>query len=138
MWNLRRLLLTGALVLAGLIAWRWAGPVRVQFVATVADLPFDAEVIPPVVWAQPGEMISVTYRIRNNDLAPLEAYGKLILEPSGAKEQVEVFLTQCSGLNTFQNSVSSDYLVMVRVAPAGWFGASQITLRHEFARVVTR
>ena len=127
-----------ALSVAGLAAWRWAGPVRLQFTASLADLPFEAEVLPPVVWAQPGEVVSVTYRIRNTDLTPLEAYGKLILEPSGAKEQVEIFLTQCSGLNTFQNSVTSDYLVMVRVAPAGWLGASMITLRHEFTRVVTR
>jgi hypothetical protein len=137
---MKKLIWIGVLVLglAGLLAWRWVGPVRVQFVATLADLPFEAEVIPAVVWAQPGEVVSVTYRIRNNDLTPLEAYGKHILEPTGAKDQVEVFLTQCSGLNTFQNSVTSDYLVMVRVASAGWFGASQITLRHEFTRVVTR
>ena len=83
-------------------------------------------------------MISVTFRIRNNDIMPLEAYGRLFVEPASANDQVRVYITQCGGLNAFQNSYASDYLVLFRVQPAGLTGQQQITLHHTFTRVVDR
>jgi hypothetical protein len=41
-------------------------------------------------------------------------------------------MTQCGGVNTFQNEQPRDYYVTFRVQAAGLTGASQITLRHRF------
>ncbi len=127
----------GVLVV-GLGFWRFFGPVRVAIASDINDLPFTVEAIPPTVWARPGEMVHVQYRIRNNDLSPLEARADIHILPTGAQGQIEVFLSQCSGLNTFQNSVTSDYDVYFRVQPAGALGGSFLTLKHVFTRANTR
>lgn len=128
-------LLTLALLAAGAwLAWRFTAPVQVLFAADIGDLPFEVEVIPPVVMAQPGEVISITYRIRNNNLTPVSAYGQLTVSPRAAQTQLEVFLTQCGGLNTYQSNHVDDYDVVFRVAPAGLRGTSQIVIYHVFTR----
>jgi hypothetical protein len=127
----------GALVI-GLVLWRLFGPVRVAIASDISDLPFTVEAIPPTVWARPGEMVHVQYRIRNNDLTPLEASAVIKVLPAGSAGQMEVFLSQCSGLNTFQNSVTSDYDVYFRVQAAGAVGSSWLTLKHVFTRVNAR
>lgn len=128
-------LLALAMLAAGAwVAWRYTAPVQVSFVADIGDLPFTVEVIPPVVLARPGEVISITYRIRNNNLTPISAYGRLTLAPDAAETQMYVFITQCGGLNTFQNNYVDDYDVVFRVEPAGLFGTSQIVVNHIFTR----
>ena len=105
-----------------------------ELAITAHDLPFVVEMIPPVVAARPGEVISVTYRIRNTDLTPVEAFGRVEVEPASARGQIQVFLTQCSGLNAFQKNQVADYQVLFRVKPAGLAGASRLVLRHVFTR----
>lgn len=128
------------LVLAGgLIYWRLAGPVLVILQVDLdPTLPFEVQIMPNIIWARPGEVVSAVYRIRNNDIIPLEAFGRLKLEPPNAKDQVQVFLTQCSGLNAFQNSYPQDYNVVFRVQAAGLTGNSIIFVQHEFKRAVDR
>ncbi len=138
--------LIGLLVAAGLIAvaggvviWRYTAPIEIRIEAEIHDnLPFVAETIPPVVWARPGEMVRVIYRIHNQDLRPLEAFGRYEISPASATDQIKVFLTQCSGLNTFQNGFPSDYEVLFRVQPAGLTGATQLALRHVFDQATPR
>lgn len=134
--------LVSGLVAVGLglwLAWRFWGPVEVDVASAIeGDLPFVVETFPAVVWAQPGQTISVTYRIYNQNPIPLEAYGTVSIGPSYAKDQIQIFLTQCSGLNTFQNSVAENYEVWFRVEPAGLFGASRIVLLHTFTRASLR
>lgn len=122
------------IVAAGWLAWRFLAPVEVHLTSNVNDLPFEVQVIPPVVQAHPGEMVNVVYRIHNKNLTPLEAFGKIQIEPSDAADQIKIYLTQCGGLNTFQNSVSADYQVYFRVQPAGLTGAQAITVDHIFTR----
>jgi hypothetical protein len=116
------------------IVWRYTAPVEVHLAADVTDLPFEVETIPPVVVARPGEVIPVVYRIRNADILPLAAFGEVLIEPGTSTDQIEIFLTQCGGLNTFQNGFPEDYEVLFRVQPAGLFGSSQLTLWHVFTR----
>lgn len=116
------------------IVWRYTAPVEVRLAANVSDLPFEVETIPPVVVARPGEMIPVVYRIRNADILPLAAFGEVLIEPGTSTDQIEIFLTQCGGLNTFQNGFPEDYEVLFRVQPAGLFGSPQLTLWHVFTR----
>ena len=123
-----------AVVLGGWVVWRYTAPVQVRLASSVQDLPFDVETIPPVVEARPGEMVTVVYRIRNNDLEPLEAYGSIQIEPPSAGQQIRVFLSQCGGLNTYEHSYTQDYQVFFRVQPAGLTGVQEITLRHNFTR----
>jgi cytochrome c oxidase assembly protein Cox11 len=123
-----------AAALGAFLFWRYTAPVEVRLYYSVNDLPFDVQTIPPVVYARPGEMVSVVYRIRNNDIEPLEAFGRIEVEPHSAAGQIQVFLTQCGGLNTYQHSYPQDYLVFFRVQPAGVTGARQITLQHTFTR----
>lgn len=126
-------------VLGAVLYWRFTGSIEVRIAAVLHDdLPFDAETIPPVVWAKPGEMVKVIYRIRNRDVRPLEAFGRYEISPAAATDQIQVFLTQCGGLNTFQKSVPSDYEVLFRVRPAGLFGSSQLTLLHVFDKATPR
>jgi hypothetical protein len=139
----RRALPVGLMVLAvtllgGGVYWRFNGPVLVNVASTVKDLPFEVEVTPAWVWVRPGDMIEVIYRVRNNDILPTEVFGRVDIEPGPASDQVQVFLTQCSGLNTIENKAPQDYLVLFRVKPAGWLGYQYLTLRHTFVRVVTR
>lgn len=123
-----------AVVAAVWLFWRYTGPVEVRLAGEVNDLPFEVETIPPVVQARPGEVVKVIYRIRNADIAPLAAYGVVEIEPGSASDQIEIFLTQCGGLNTFQNGYPEDYEVIFRVQPAGLSGASRVTLWHVFTR----
>jgi cytochrome c oxidase assembly protein Cox11 len=127
-----------AVGLGAWLVWRFTGPVQVTLAATLVDVPFEVQIIPEAVWAQPGEVISVTYRIRNTALSPLEALGRLDIEPASAGDQVKIYLTQCSGLNAYQASVPIDYNVVFRVQPAGWFGQQALTIRHTFTRANTR
>ena len=122
------------LIAAGWIVWRYAAPIEVRLAADVNDLPFEVELIPAVVTARPGEVISVVYRIRNADILPLAAFGEVLIEPRRSTDQIEIFLTQCGGLNTFQNGFAEDYEVLFRVQPAGLFGSQQLTLWHVFSR----
>jgi hypothetical protein len=82
--------------------------------------------------ARPGEMVKVTYRIQNNDLTPVSAYGAITVEPGSAADQMQVFLSQCGGINTYQNTGPDDYGVMLRVQPAGLSGSSRLVLKHTF------
>ena len=134
--KLWRWIVVGAVALGlaalGWVYWRYTAPVEVRVDSTVADLPFEVETIPPVVQARPGEVIKVLYRIRNTDLMPIAAFGRVEIEPLGADGQIQIFLTKCGGLNTFQNGYAEDYEVIFRVQPAGLTGASRLTLQHIF------
>jgi hypothetical protein len=138
----RHWLLTATLVvcvtLGGWVWWRFTGPVQVSLAADYGDLPFTVEMRPPQLTVQPGQIVSATFRIRNNDLSPLEAFGAVEVKPWYAKDQVQIFVTQCGGLNAFQHSAADDYLVLFRVAPAGFFGSQNITLQHNFVRANLR
>lgn len=116
----------------GWLIWRFTSPVQVDIASTIIGLPFDIETVPATVSAQPGEMVRVLYRVRNNSLTGLEAYATITIEPDGATDQLEVFVSQCTGLNTFQNSYIEEYEVMFRVEPAGLFGNQHLVLRHTF------
>jgi cytochrome c oxidase assembly protein Cox11 len=116
----------------GLIAYRYLAPVRVDIVGEAAGVPFTIETIPHTVQARPGEMVKVVYRIQNNDRMPVAAYGAITIGPAKAQDQIEVFLSQCGGINTYQNSSADDYNVMFRVQPAGLGGSSHLVLKHTF------
>jgi cytochrome c oxidase assembly protein Cox11 len=136
-WRLRALVLAAVAVtvIASVwVVWRFYGPVEVRIVGQAANVPFTIETIPSVVYARPGEVVSVIYRIRNTQLMPVTAIGRIEVSPQGAADQMQIFLTQCAGVNTFQAAYSQDYQVMFRVAPAGLSGAQQISLYHIFTR----
>ena len=116
----------------GLVAYRYLAPVQVDIVGEADGVPFTIETIPHTVMAQPGEMVQVVYRIQNNELTPVSAYGAITVGPAKAQNQMEVFLSQCGGINTYQNSVADDYNVMFRVQPAGLTGSSHLILKHTF------
>ena len=116
----------------GLVAYRYLAPVQVDIVGEAAGVPFTIETIPHTVMARPGEMVQVVYRIQNNELTPVSAYGAITVGPAKAQNQMEVFLSQCGGINTYQNSVADDYNVMFRVQPAGLTGSSHLVLKHTF------
>jgi len=123
------LVLIGAI---GFIAYRYLAPVQVDIVGVADGVPFTIETIPHTVLARPGEMVQVVYRIQNNDLMPVSAYGAITIGPAKAQDQIEVFLSQCGGINTYQNSAADDYNVMFRVQPAGLGGSSHLVLKHTF------
>ena len=116
----------------GFIAYRYLAPVQVDIVGEADGVPFTIATIPRTVLARPGEMVQVVYRIQNNDLMPVSAYGAITIGPAKAQDQIEVFLSQCGGINTYQNSVADDYNVMFRVQPAGLGGSSHLVLKHTF------
>jgi len=116
----------------GFVAYRFLAPVQVDIVGEADGVPFTIETIPHTVLARPGEMVQVVYRIQNNDLMPVSAYGAITIGPAKAQDQIEVFLSQCGGINTYQNSVADDYRVMFRVQPAGLGGSSHLVLKHTF------
>ena len=120
------------IVAIGFVAYRFLAPVRVEVVGIADGVPFTIETLPHTVMARPGEMIKVTYRIQNNDRMPVSAYGAITVEPAAAAEQIQVFLSQCGGINTYQNSVADDYDVMFRVRPAGLSGSARLVLKHTF------
>ena len=129
----------GVIALAGVVVWRYTAPVEVRIEAVLHDdLPFETETIPAVVMARPGEMVKVIYRIRNTTLSPIEAFGQYEIAPASATGQIQVFLSQCGGLNAYQSTFPSDYEVLFRVQPAGLFGSSQLALRHVFDRATLR
>jgi len=116
----------------GFIAYRYLAPVQVDIVGEADGVPFTIATIPRTVLARPGEMVQVVYRIQNNDLMPVSAYGAITIGPAKAQDQIEVFLSQCGGINTYQNSAADDYNVMFRVQPAGLGGSSHLVLKHTF------
>ena len=116
----------------GFVAYRFLAPVQVEIVGVADGVPFTIETIPHTVMARPGEMVKVIYRIRNNEIMPISAYGAITIGPAAAKDQMEVFLSQCGGINTYQNNSADDYNVMFRVQPAGLSGFSQLVLKHTF------
>jgi cytochrome c oxidase assembly protein Cox11 len=133
------LLLAAAAMAAGAwLLWRRVAPVWVTLAAAAPGLPLEFEIIPSVVIARPGELISVTYRVRNLEQLPVAAFGRLEFDPPQAAAQVQVFLTQCGGLNTFQHGQVTDLDVFFRVQPAGLAGDSALTLRHTFERATPR
>ncbi len=114
------------------LAWRFVAPVTVNLTTEAAGLPLDIEIIPPQVVARPGEVISVTYRIRNSAITPYSAFGRLEVVPAEAADQVQIFFTQCGGLNTYQASQAIDLFAVFRVEAAGLTGLPAVTLRHTF------
>ncbi len=122
----------------GWLIWRFTSPVTVEIASTVIGLPFEVETIPSIVTVKPGEMVQVYYRIRNNSLTGLEAYATITVEPGQAVDQMEVFVSQCTGLNTFQSNYTDVYEVMFRVEPAGFSGEQHLVLRHTFEAATMR
>jgi cytochrome c oxidase assembly protein Cox11 len=130
-WLLAAVLLAAALI-GGWLAWRFLAPVTVTLTAEAKGLPLEIDILPPQVTVRPGEVISVTYRIRNTQILPYSAFGRVELDPPSAADQVQIFLTQCGGLNTYQASQAIDLAVVFRVQAAGLSGARFVTLRHTF------
>ena len=116
----------------GFAAYRYLAPVQVDIVGVADGVPLTIETIPHTVLARPGEMVKVVYRIQNIDIMPISAYGAITIGPAKAQDQIEVFLSQCGGINTYQNSSADDYNVMFRVQPAGLSGSSHLVLVHTF------
>jgi cytochrome c oxidase assembly protein Cox11 len=127
-----------AIAVIGFVVYRFTAPVRVEIVGVADGVPFAIETIPPKVMARPGEMVKVTYRITNQALSPLEAYGTITIEPQGATEQMQIFLSQCGGINTYQSTGPEDYGVMFRVQPAGLTGSARLVLKHTFTPATQR
>jgi cytochrome c oxidase assembly protein Cox11 len=121
-----------ALIMIGFVVYRYTAPVQVDIVGEADGVPFTIETIPHTVLARPGEMVKVVYRIQNNDIMPVSAYGTITIGPAKAEDQIQVFLSQCGGINTYQNSSADDYNVMFRVQPAGLGGSSHLVLKHTF------
>ena len=127
-----------AIAVIGFVVYRYTAPVRVEIVGVADGVPFTFETIPTSVVARPGEMVKVTYRISNEALSPLEAYGTITIEPKAATDQMEIFLSQCGGINTYQSTGPEDYGVMFRVQPAGLTGSSRLVLKHTFTPATMR
>jgi cytochrome c oxidase assembly protein Cox11 len=127
-----------AIAVIGFLVYRYTAPVRVEIVGVAEGVPFTIETMPASVTARPGEMVKVTYRITNDALSPLEAYGTITIEPKGATDQMEIFLSQCGGINTYQSTGPEDYGVMFRVQPAGLTGSSRLVLKHTFTPATLR
>jgi cytochrome c oxidase assembly protein Cox11 len=126
------------IVVSGFVIYRFTAPVRVEIVGVADGVPFTIETIPASVMARPGEMVKVTYRISSEALSPLEAYGAITIEPRAATEQMQVYLSQCGGINTYQNTGPEDYGVMFRVQPAGLTGSARLVLKHTFTLATQR
>lgn len=120
------------LAVIGFVAYRYLAPVRVDIVGVADGVPFTIETIPSSVLAQPGEMVQVVYRIQNNNIMPMSAYGTITVGPARNQNQMEVFLSQCGGINTYQNTGPENYNVMFRVQPAGLTGSAHLVLKHTF------
>ena len=127
-----------AIAVIGFLVSRYTAPVRVEIVGVADGVPFTIETIPASVVARPGEMVKVTYRITNQALSPLEAYGTITIEPKAAADQIEIFLSQCGGINTYQSTGPEDYGVMFRVQPAGLTGSARLVLKHTFTPATMR
>ena len=131
-WGIGLAIALALIAVMGFVAYRYLAPVQVDIVGEADGVPFTIETIPQTVLARPGEMVQVVYRIQNNDLMPVSAYGAITIGPAKAQDQIEVFLSQCGGINTYQNSSADDYNVMFRVQPAGLSGSSHLVLKHTF------
>ena len=131
-WGIGLAIALVLIAVMGFVAYRYLAPVQVDIVGEADGVPFTIETIPHTVQARPGEMVQVVYRIQNNDLMPVSAYGAITIGPAKAQDQIEVFLSQCGGINTYQNSSADDYNVMFRVQPAGLRGSSHLVLKHTF------
>ena len=131
-WGIGLAIALALIAVMGFVAYRYLAPVQVDIVGEADGVPFTIETIPHIVLARPGEMVQVVYRIQNNDLMPVSAYGTITIGPAKAQDQIEVFLSQCGGINTYQNSAADDYNVMFRVQPAGLRGSSHLVLKHTF------
>ncbi len=116
----------------GFVAYRYLSPVQVDIVGEADGVPFTIQTFPRTVLARPGDMVKVVYRIQNNDIMPVSAYGTITIGPAKSQDQIQVFLSQCGGINTYQNSSADDYNVMFRVQPAGLSGSSHLVLKHTF------
>jgi cytochrome c oxidase assembly protein Cox11 len=127
-----------ALAMIGFLVYRYMAPVHVEIVGVADGVPFTIETIPSSVMARPGEMVKVTYRITNEALSPLEAYGTITIQPKTATDQMQIFLSQCGGINTYQSTGPEDYGVMFRVQPAGLSGSSRLVLKHTFTPATMR
>ncbi len=124
-----------AVVLIGMIGfavYQYIAPVQVDVVGVADGVPFTIETVPSTVMARPGEMVKVVYRIRNNDIMPISAYGAITIGPAAFQDQMQVFLSQCGGINIYQNQSADDYNVMFRVQPAGLTGSAHLVLKHTF------
>ncbi len=122
----------GLIGLIGFVAYRYLAPVQVDVVGVADGVPFTIQTIPSTVMARPGEMVKVIYRIRNNDIMPVSAYGAIAIGPAAFQDQMQVFLSQCGGINIYQNQSADDYNVMFRVQPAGLTGSAHLVLKHTF------
>jgi cytochrome c oxidase assembly protein Cox11 len=118
--------------------WRYTAPVTVEIASSIIDLPLIVEAVPSSVQVRPGEVVSVTYRIYNPQVIPLEAYGDITIEPAHAVKQMQLYLSQCGGMNTFQSNLPEMYDVIFRVEPAGLFGSRHLVLRHTFTPATLR
>jgi cytochrome c oxidase assembly protein Cox11 len=127
-----------AVAVIGFVIYRYTAPVRVDIVGVADGVPFKIETIPASVLARPGEMVKVTYRITSEALSPLEAYGTITIEPQRATDQMQIFLSQCGGINTYQSTGPEDYGVMFRVRPAGLTGSARLVLKHTFTPATMR
>lgn len=133
-WGWLAVLLVGV-GLGALIGWRWflAEPtVAVQFTSQAPGLPLDIEIIPAEVQARAGERVSVIYRIRNRAAEPMNVYGAVKLLPGEAGRQVEFFLIECGGQQTFAAGAVRDYQVVFQVRPENTWVARAFTVQHTF------
>jgi cytochrome c oxidase assembly protein Cox11 len=122
--------------LGALAGWRlfFAGAVvEVRFSSQTNNLPLEVEVIPPEIRAGPGEMVRVVYRIRNHGAEPLTVYGTVKLQPGEAGRQVEFYVIECGGLQTFESGTVRDYQVMFQVRPQNTWVTPAFTVQHVFA-----
>ena len=89
--------------------------------------------------ARPGEMVKVTYRIQQQELCRRwKRMARSRSSRQAATDQMEVFLSQCGGINTYQNTGPEDYDVMFRVQPAGLSGSARLVLKHTFTPATPR
>lgn len=125
--------LAGAVFGAVVLQRRFSGPVTVRLETQLdPDLPFTVEMIPPEMEVEPGEVVNVIYRVRNESASARQAIGRVEIAPGSAVDQIRVYLTECGGLNTYAPEVAADYYVTFKVEPAGLFGTQVLTIRHVF------
>ena len=116
----------------GLVAYRYLAPVQVEIVGEADGVPFTIETIPHTVMARPGEMVQVTYRIQNNEISPVSAYGAITVGPAEATESDGSLLEPVRRHQYLSKQRADDYNVMFRVQPAGLSGSSHLVLKHTF------
>jgi cytochrome c oxidase assembly protein Cox11 len=82
-------------------------------------------------------MVSVIYRIRNRAAEPVNAYGVVRLLPGEAGRQVEFFLIECGGEQTFAAGAVRDYQVVFQVRPESAWVTQAFTVQHTFTPATT-